>query len=273
MATTSVLYVRRRDAKTIKSQLESQCELDKRFRMVPTTSDAVVDEYITTGIEGDNVQHEHAAEISSGQCIAVPVLQSCMDRLLEYSWASQVVGRGRHYCPFSTAMGNKNCVASVILQDADTALSSSQDITLNDVQHALVKTLISHSLSNADACTTKEDIYSYKTQIVKSVLALSKQTCPKKLEIIGDDRTLVIPRWSFYVINNDDNEAILQNRKGANEFRQLLLQYDHISFIKIQSLLWENLASIHRSLRVVRRGDIDPESGVRESGEHHFFVY
>jgi hypothetical protein len=173
-------------------------------------------------------------------------------------------------------MGNKNCVASATLQDADTAFTSLQNIALNDVQHTLVETLISYSLSNGDMCTTKEDIYSYKTQIVKSVLALNKQTCPKKLEIIGDDRTLVIPRWSFYVTNNDDNETILLNHKGANEFRQLLSQYESpfesepISFTTIQSLLWENLARSHRSLRVVRRGDIDPESGVRKSGEHPF---
>ena len=78
MATTSVLYVQRRDAKTLKSRLEKESLLDKRFRMIPSASDATVVLENSTHHHNDgecDLPTEGSAvdAIASGKCIAVPV--------------------------------------------------------------------------------------------------------------------------------------------------------------------------------------------------------
>ena len=272
MSTTFVLYVHRRDAKTIKSHLEAHHYLDKRYRMVPTSTDAII--HNRSGDDGND--EDIRAQVLSGQCIAVPLLHLCIEKLHEYSWAKQIVGTGMHHCPFSTSMGNSNRIPAAAQDESNTTSSTQSDQSLNDVQHALVETLVKYC-SEAEgnfteiqtegtcSCTRRADI-------VKLVQSLSAQTCPKKLEVIGDDRTLVVPRWSFYIPSSNDCETIAEKRKIAEEFYQLLIQcnlpgrYERENSHNMQSLLWENLARTHRSLRVVRRGDIDPESGVRESG-------
>jgi hypothetical protein len=265
MSKTSVLYVQRRDAKMIKSHLEDNSQLDKRFRMVPTNSDAIIQ-----GSQRGNGE-ETMSQVISGQCIAVPVTQTCITNLDEYSWAERVVGTGLHYCPFSTSMGNSNRESSAEAYSSNAAPSSQSFKSLNDVQHALVEALISCCL-RTDASSEVTDLHQ---SIITSVLSLSALTCPKKLEVMGDDRTLVVPRWSFYLPQNNDYEAILDTRKGADEFHQLLFQYKvQNGEQQFQSKLWETLARTHRSPRVVRRGDIDPESGVRESGKYkHVFDF
>jgi hypothetical protein len=247
----------------IKSHLEANSELDKRFRMVATTPDSIIHS-VSRGSPSGN-DKESKSQVIPGQCIAVPVSRTCITSLDKYSWAEQVVGTGIHYCPFSTSMGNSNRISSAEAYDSSNAASSSQSFqTLNDVQHALVEALVS--------CCSRPDVSSevivLHRQIIKSVLSLSASTCPKKLEVIGDGRTLVLPRWSFFVTERTDCEAIPDTRKGAHEFHQLLSQYKvQNGEQQFQSVLWEILARTHRSPRVVRRGDIDPESGVRESGK------
>ncbi|KAL3803487.1 LOW QUALITY PROTEIN: hypothetical protein HJC23_014035 [Cyclotella cryptica] len=229
------------------------------------------------------------ADILSGRCIAVPVAQVCFEKFRDYSWPADIVGFGMHFCPFSTSMGNSNRSTSSCTSAQSThsyEISYGQDNaifpagqnspSLNDVQHSLVETLVSYRLQSRNDVeyTPTEEKIILRANILNSVLALSPQTCPRNLEVLGDDRTLVVPRWSFYLINNDDCHAGILNdkRERTGEFRHLLQHYkvefesDHIAFAKIQSLLWENLARFHRSPRVVRRGDIYPESGIRESG-------
>jgi hypothetical protein len=74
---------------------------------------------------------------------------------------------------------------------------------------------------------------------------LNTQTCPKKLELLGDDRTLIIPRKGF--LTTDESFRLLVADQDVKE-------------------LWENLAQVFGSPRVARRGDIDPSSPIRESG-------
>ena len=287
MSTTPVLYVHRRNAKAIKSQLEAIHELDKRHRMVPSTSDAVILHIDSLQLTAD--QDAIHQDIVNGQCIAVPVSQSFIDNTLlqEHKWASQqiIVAIGRQYCPYSTSMGNSNRDAVSSKNDTSNS-SSSNEIRLNDVQHALVETLVSYYSASTVKSKNAEmdDEHSCRGMIIKSVLALSHQTCPKKLEVIGDDRTLVIPRWSFYMVNTEDDKSAIDKRVGVflSEFRNLIIQcqsksqwqytssgsnQEDTSFDTVQSLLWENLARTHRCSRVVRRGDIHPDSGVRESGK------
>lgn len=280
MSATPVLYVHRRNAKAVKSQLEAIRELDKRHRMVPSTSDAVVihhhDSLHTTD---QDVIHQ---DIKKGQCIAVPVSQSFIDdKLQEHKLVLQIiVAVGVQHCPYSTSMGNSNRDALSSKNNTKNTLSSNE-VRLNDVQHALVETLVSHYSASIEKNEDSDmNVRSCRGMIVKSVLSLSHQTCPKKLEIMGDDRTLVLPRWSFFIFKLEDERTIADKRRGVlNEFRNLIIkcqfnmQYasgrlnqEEVSFVNIQSLLWEKLARTHRCSRVVRCGDIHPNSSVRESG-------
>lgn len=271
MASTSVLYVYRRDAKAIKSQLEEASLLDKRFRMLPTTSDAVVNS--NDGVDTTSVKDD----IISGICIAVPVTNECTEMYHQYSnteqpsppiWTTRVVASGMHICPFSTStLGNSN--RRPVSSDVNNASNdaSSKYVSLNNVQYALVETILSF-------CTSEIESATHRTTIDKAVLALSLQTCPKKLEVIGDDRTLVVPRYALFLVD-DQREATTTAlnvlNKGSNEFYDLLIStkpqnYTLQSLYTMQSKLWENLARVYQSSRVVRRGDIYPDSGVRESG-------
>jgi hypothetical protein len=82
MATTSVLYVHRRDAKTLKSRLETESLLDKRFRMIPSASDAIVVlENSTHHDDGESdlpTEGSAVAASATGKCIAVPVTDECI---------------------------------------------------------------------------------------------------------------------------------------------------------------------------------------------------
>ncbi len=296
MATTSVLYVHRRDAKALKTRLETESLLDKRFRMIPSASDAIV------VLENNTTYHHHDGEndlpvegsaidaIASGKCIAVPVTDECIDRFEicvkecsnnntpnnKDSWETYAVASGRQLCPFSTsALGNQNH-ARLVQQTCDEIAEkdkkrSSQEATkslnLTNIQCVVVKTLVdfyAENMKKNNNSIEQEELTSIQKMIETTVSSLSIRTCPKKLEVMGDDRTLVVPSTAFLI--NENNETL------SREFHQLLINISvdatghYLTMYKIQENLWKNLANLYQSPRVVRRGDIDPESGVRESG-------
>ena len=229
----------------------------------------------------------------------------------------KIIGFGRYKCPFSTAMlGNIN--KRIVVKNTShhnchanghqrTPLSSNPP--LNNLQHVLIEALTSwlhlqcadnNTKNNQNMVLTHHhprDIHGDNARIETLTQRLSNRTCPRKLEIIGDDRTVVIPHWSFFVDENSGrrNNCNSHQTKGKTnrktnqnecygEFRRFLIdvargrKYDNHYhdgddetiaddfFFEMQSLLWEKIATDYQCSRVVRRGDIDPESGVRESG-------
>lgn len=293
MATTSVLYVHRRDAKTLKSRLETENLLDKRFRMIQSASDA------TIVLENCNLPatDSDVDAIASGQCIAVPVTDECVGRFgirtketnnkaaspSEGSWETYAIASGRQLCPFSSsALGNQNhaMISRLVQQNYDGRIEQSKQnntqadteiSNLTKIQCVVVETLVNYyteSTKKSDNSLDQKELASFQEMAKTSVSSLSIKTCPKKLEVMGDDRTLVVPSTAF----------LLQEQETTNEFHQLLTNItsqtirnspredEYSTMCKLQQKLWENLASLYHSPRVVRRGDIDPESGVRESG-------
>lgn len=210
-ATVNVLYVNRRNAKTVKVALESLGLLDKQFRMTQPTKDSLQDD----------------------ACIAIPVTDECLET--EGSWTRMVVSIGRQHCPYSSSfLGNyKN--------KQQFGASSSEQLT--HVQQALMTALIQ--------CSQQEVSEQLKKDIVQRIKHLNVSVCPKKLEVIGDDRTVVIPRKAFRQEDLDEQFASLL-ALVSNDF-------DWSNF-------WNHFASSMGSPRVVRRGDIDPDSSIRESG-------
>jgi hypothetical protein len=91
--TTNVVYVSKKNAKTLKTLLEEASLLDKRFRMTKAATNE--DEALR-------------------DCIAVPITEVCSsimmnERSQQPAWISLVEGRGRQPVPFSTGTfaGNK----------------------------------------------------------------------------------------------------------------------------------------------------------------------
>ena len=328
-ALTSVIYVQKQDAKHIKTYLEQNSLLDKRFRLVPVSSDNSSSTLVDHN--GDDASdHMVGADNSSVRdCIAVPVIDKCMELIRDIATTAtkaaeeddiltkKIVHYGTYNCPYSTSMlgnnnnmklknttpTNNNCEDNGILQQSP----------LTNVQHALLETLTTTTV------TIIKDDNTRKERIEHMIRKLSKRTCPTKLEVIGNDRTLVIPRHAFYIGPKSSNSMGTKNEgsdeQEEDEYRNLLLlacsgrwmhDDDDVSssdknnnsnnnnvvsndindqvisneqekdmtidyFTNIQSLLWKNLANTYNTSRIVRRGDINPESGVRESG--HRILY
>jgi tRNA G37 N-methylase Trm5 len=179
---TSVVYVKKCDAKLVKDLLENDNYLNKDFRMVP------FDDVIAIPVNFEVSKENHV-------------------------WAEKVVSSGHHECPYSTAkLGNNRCAV---------------EGELTRVQQGLWNWL-------------------RKNGVVKEkILKLDPLICPRKLELFGDDQTLIIPRKAFSF--KDDAFRSLVGDADINE-------------------LWKHLALVYDSPRVARRGDIDPNSPIRESG-------
>ena len=256
---TSVVYVQKSHAKQVKTYLESNSLLDKRYRMIPVSSST------SNTTTNNNTQNDDDIK----DCIAIPV--KCIDfmendnddNLVDIQ--KMIIRYGAHDCPYSTSMlGNNNKNMMQNNNKSSTELSSSSLVsTLTHLQYALVETLT--SLSSGEDTNAEE-----------RVRKLSKRTCQTKLEVIGDDRTLVIPRFALYVDNNPNDEfykLLYPTIKvmAKNEEDVLNSNNERKHMFSIQSHLWEVLASIYNTQRIVRRGDIDPESGIRESG--HRILY
>ena len=193
---TQIVHVLKRHAKSVKTSLEHDGLLDKRFRM--------------TQVEGDH-----------SDWIAIPIIA------LPDTTSAMILSHGRQFCLYSTSKlgNNKN------------QISSDHHLTL--VQHALLLFL------NGGMTQNTSDTQHW----IHSIQGLDNRVCPRTLEVIGDDRTLVIPRYAL-----DSNHEPLAH----------LIQNSNTSLHT--QCLWEILAQVYHSPRVVRRGEIDPQSAIRESG-------
>jgi len=155
------------------------------------------------------------------ECIAIPI------KARPVNASAMIIHHGRQVCPYSTSkLGNNK------LQ-----LKNNQTL----VQQGLLNYLITLHSQRASSCADE-----WQETCFNKILELDIRICPRKLEFIGDDRTLVIPRHAFDV-NHKDFADLLQHTQDLH-------------------LLWESLAKVHNAPRVVRRGEIDPNSSVRASG-------
>lgn len=170
------------------------------------------------------------------EAIAIPVLEMKQ----EYRTLTGVVGDGSVFCPYSTSLlGNHTGRAA-----KTTKKGSDERITL--VEQALLASVEKHGLLNkdSDGCTAA----------LSTMREMDQSICPKKLEYLGDDKTLVLQRKAFSIEEQpflDFLGCVGCRNKGPQQ-----------TFL---STLWESLASAYKSPRLVRRGEIAPSSGMRES--------
>lgn len=166
-------------------------------------------------------------------CIAIPVTDECL------VGSPMVVATGTQKCPYSSAFlgnhhGKRDCKTLSCL-------------LTTPVQQALATALLK--------CSPKEPSTQVKNEMIERIMKLRSTVCPKKLEVIGDDRTLVIPHRAF--------------REDDDSFASLLA----LTQITDRSKFWEEFAHAMNSPRIARRGDIDPDSSIRESGHRLLWPY
>jgi hypothetical protein len=149
---------------------------------------------------------------AANHLIAIPIKLELYKE--ESGWSDMIVGIGEQECPYSTAKLGNNRIS---------------------VQHELTR--VQQAIWN----WLKND-----ANLKDKVLQLNAQVCPKKLELFGDDRTLIIPRKAFSLAD-DTFRSMVVGHRNLND-------------------LWEHLAQVYDSPRVAKRGDIDPNSPIRESG-------
>jgi len=112
-----------------------------------------------------------------------------------------------------------------------------------------------------------------EARVVDLVLSLDSAACPRSLEVLGDDNTLIIPKRSFNPMFSKEEEdgsdestwstplsfPSFLRRVGIN------INAAAATYNGFMEDLWSNLAEAFKSPRVVRKGEIDPASPVRES--------
>ena len=106
---------------------------------------------------------------------------------------------------------------------------------------------------------------------------LSLITCPNKVEFIGDDCTVVLPykALNVRVARNFENlvESILlitsTQRQSSNHNHDdgeiAIGEIDQMDD-KFHTLLWQNIGETYQSSRIVRRGEVDPNSKICHGG-------
>jgi len=232
---TSVVYVQKQHAKQVKTLLDKLHLLDKRYRMIPVSSSS------STTTTNDN----SAKDDDIKDCIAIPV--KCIDFMKNddnddnlVDIQRMIVKCGVHDCPYSTAMLGNNNKNMMQKNNKSSTESSSTVSSLTHLQYALVETLT--SLSSGEDTNAEERVRN-----------LSKRTCPTKLEVIGDDRTLVIPRFAVYVDNpnNEFYKLLYPTIKLMVKKEKDVLNSNNEGkyMFSIQSHLWEVLASIYNTSR------------------------
>ena len=90
--------------------------------------------------------------------------------------------------------------------------------------------------------------------IRERIRAFPISTCPNSFEFLGDDRNLVIPQGAFNPDGDPEFASWIVDDCGCKTVNDFL------------SKLWKELSELLNSPRVIRRAEVDPESGIRKSG-------
>lgn len=220
----TVLCVLKKNAKAAKQALEGIHALHKRYRMIPS------------------VHHS--------DCIALPITISTDNNIestvkewketYHWDWIQHV---DRQVCPFSTAvLGNHSYKGT---DDSGKSYYDEWLQGLNSTQQALYHVIC--KLAQRERTQLQD-----KTTLQEDIQSMDLATCPKKLEIFGDDRTLVLPPTAIPISTVDQ---LLNNHVGIGSDKE-----------ELRFEFWKELAAVYNSPRIARRGTVDPESKIRESG-------
>lgn len=164
--------------------------------------------------------------VSDANCIAIPVTGSFDHE--NGPWSRLVQSTGSQVCPYSSSMLGNNR-RQLMTETISSDLTSGQKAMFQVIQHLLLLNPNQNSLVMLEA----------------SIRDLDSVICPKKLETFGDDKTLVLSPGAF----------------EGPEFDSVLKAFQ----IKVQEF-WSQLSRIQNTNRIARRGTVDPNSQIRQSG-------
>ena len=244
-----MVFVRKEHAKAVKNYLKELDLLDDRFRMLKAEA-------------GSGIQ---IVDETTKDFIVIPVLDNFEEeklRLCEESanktgpYSSMIVGVGSQICPYSTKMlGNGR--------------ANQQEITSgrHNEKFSLIQSVIL-GLTPTTATIAESASLPLDKSIADRVLKLDATVCPGSrkrqcLEIFGDDRTVVVPPGAF---EGEEFVSILRDVYRLRKQKHQTTNDDNASTEVVYADFWNRLAVAHDSPRVVRRGGIDPNSKIRESG-------
>jgi len=283
MAATNVFFVKPQNAKKVKNILEDQQLLDKRFRMTPHD-----------GSSKDRTSSD-PLDSRNEKLIAIPVTESCLDWYCRWKNPNEmpsssseenvsmgtedvmqwIQSTGVYSCPFSTSMlGNhnktinanasRNCESTVNCIE-EGSKSDGLVRKLNTVQRALLESILSYRQTKNPFKAT-----------VSSILSLPHKTCPRKLEQLGDDHTLVIPPQAFLSTDPSFHSFLIDFIFTIPTTEKIMekTSSDDDQINSFMETLWKMLAHYHNRNcnRVVRRGEISPSSKVRQSGHKILWI-
>jgi Met-10+ like-protein len=239
-----VAYVRRQYAKKVKNLLEADGKINRNFRMCAAAE-------MAAPVHG--MQDDTPAPGIDPDLVAIPIIGDASDEIRIASTNMGVHDFGNQYCPYSTALlgnGNRNRRRLI-------GCSEDEQSQLNLVQATLVRAMCFFADSKAEVTFNVP-------KLMEKVCLLSKEICPTKLELFGDDRTVVIPTNAFSDTTSMSKKMRRDSSDSALSFLNFLdmfkVPYDAFT----QDFLWKEFAQTYKSRRVVRRGEIDPNSPVRK---------
>jgi Met-10+ like-protein len=226
-----VVFVVSHAAKTVKTHLENDHMIRRDLRLTTVRNNVDADNGMLTVV-----------------VIAVPLLvldEAYESKLLAEMKNGVVRGFGYYKCPYSSAtLGNHNVLRRQ---------NGEEHARLNLVQTGLLQAVKEFLRENQSLMTQSSDATAIAaSSLERHIESSSSDFCPTKLELMGDDRTVVVPLLAF------QNSASLSTLLGTMD------ETWHGDF---QSrYLWRNLANVYSSRRVVWRGEVDPNSPTRQSG-------
>ena len=241
-----VVLVSRQQAKQIKNRLEKDGKIQRDFRMCAA--------HLATPL----------SEMKE-DLVAIPIIS---DESYEQTVLLTIEGVhqfGVQNCPYSSALlGNGNLGRR--LCNSNRGSESYQQPHLNTIQTALVRA-ISNFLSDKG---TKSGLN--RTSLIEKVTLLSPDICPTKLELLGDDRTVVIPMNAFHNAATIGGKNLFDPHNSSLSFPNFLDSFEASYDMFTKHFLWREIADTYRSRRVVRRGEIDPNSPVRKGNYEILWV-
>lgn len=235
----SVVYVRKENAKTVKTGLEQARFLHKDFRMVPSLTDQNV--------------------------IAVPVVDTFKihNHHSQFPWQDLIIHQGLQSCPYSTKVIGKQKLSLAAMETSTSLLSIQLPVTrLTPVQQAILLTMLRLSGNSKEFDMNQSSLLDTWMERIKN---LDTTVCPESLELFGDDRTVVIPP---HACQGDEFWSLLLQCATTTD----VPDEKHVP-MSIQDEFWKLLATVHASQRIVRRGTIDPNSPIRHSGHRLLFPF
>jgi hypothetical protein len=257
---SDVIVTEKKYAKKVKVALENDCLLNKSFRL------STLDQHSFSGFVPISVgiQETKLWEFPS-QYIAIPVHPNCIQSLRNFQESGILVtslgsifpfilGSANQMCPYSSsALGNIK--GQVLTASALRGNDRSIECNIGD---NVVKTVLYQALLQCGDFVRTTD----KEKICKLIQGLPDRTIPQRLELmgdVGDDRTLVIPNRALNMATDEVFQGFMEKifrgqKQPENNTDDCMTTF------------WRTLAEMYHARRVVRRGEICPDSKVRQSG-------